>query len=232
MKKIAYVFDGEHETAQMFLRNGWMLHGPDTDEAPDLVIFTGGEDVSPSYYQEANVASYNNPVRDAYETEVFEKFKDTPKVGICRGGQFLNVLSGGRMWQDTDNHGRYHVLTDLVTGKEVFVSSTHHQMMRPSDDAETVAVAKESTYRLSADYNETREENPHYHDFEVLFYDRTQSLCFQPHPEYFDAEDTEKYFFELLERYFKFNEEKYWVQDFTKNPVIDFELEKDITDAA
>jgi gamma-glutamyl-gamma-aminobutyrate hydrolase PuuD len=205
MNKIVHVFDGDYLTVAMFQRNGWSVLGADTEGTPDLVIFTGGSDVSPSYYNEVNVASGPDPARDAYESEIFEAYRDTPKAGICRGGQFLNVMSGGRMWQDTDRHGRYHKLRDLLTGKDHFVSSTHHQMMRPSGLAEIVAVADESTYRMAATAHNVKAVE-HYQDIEVLYYPVTKSLCFQPHPEYDDAGETEKYFFELLERYFKFDE--------------------------
>lgn len=210
MNKIAYVFDGDGYTCRMFSKAGWSLHGVDTDEEPSLIVFTGGEDVTPAYYGEKNVTSACNPHRDAEEKEIFDRFPDTPKVGICRGGQFLNVLSGGRMFQDTDGHGRYHDLKDLLTGKTHFVSSTHHQMMRPSEEGQLVAIARESSYRLADQMHQ--EWGPHdggySDDIEVVYYPRTKSLCFQPHPEYPDAKGTETYFFELLERFFKFDQEK------------------------
>lgn len=217
MKKIVHVFDGDELTVRMFQKNGWELYGIDTDEGPNLIVFTGGEDVSPAYYGEANVDSYCNPHRDAYEFEIFHKFNGIPKVGICRGGQFLNVMSGGRMWQDTDMHGRYHTLRDLLTGRDIFVSSTHHQMMRPSGLAQIVAVADESTYR-TADKAHNVKAFEHYQDIEILFYPETQSLCFQPHPEYPDADETEGYFFELIERFFKFNEAEGFPDNTYYNP--------------
>lgn len=207
MNKIVHVFDGDPQTVRMFQKNGWNVLHHDAEGDPDLVVFTGGADVSPSYYGEDNVASDCDPARDAYETQIFEGYRDIPKVGICRGGQFLNVLSGGRMWQDTDRHGRYHKLRDILTGRDIAVSSTHHQMMRPSGLAEIVAVADESTYRLAAT-SHVMKAHEHYQDIEVIYYPVTKSLCFQPHPEYYDAKDTETYFFELLERYFKFDSEE------------------------
>lgn len=202
-KKVVHVFDHDYLTIMMFRKRNWSIFGVDTDDISDidLVVFSGGEDVSPSLYGEKNVDSYCNPQRDAHETEIFDNFKDIPKVGICRGGQFLNVLSGGRMWQDTDGHGRYHELTDIKTGTPWYVSSTHHQMMRPSEDAEIVAIAHQSDYRKAAiDFEFSGQTD--YDDIEVLWYPKTNSLCFQPHPEYTDAEQTEAYFFSLLHRYF------------------------------
>lgn len=195
--KVVHIVGGDYLTEKMFHKKNWAIYGQDTNEKPDLVVFTGGEDVTPSLYHEANVASHCNWMRDAEEIEEFKNFPDTPKVGICRGGQFLNVMSGGKMYQDTDNHCGDHVVYDLETGSEHVVTSTHHQMMRPSYDAIIVGVANESSYVLSADYDGVVED-----DIEVVYYDKTKSLCFQPHPEYHNAEQTEEYFFELLNRYF------------------------------
>lgn len=195
--KVVYIVGGDHSTEQMFHKKNWAIYGQDTHLKPDLVVFTGGEDVTPSLYHEANVASHCNWMRDAEEIEEFENFSDTPKVGICRGGQFLNVMSGGKMYQDTDNHCQSHMVFDLDTGHEYLVTSTHHQMMRPSEDATIVGVANESSYVLAAGGEKIVED-----DIEVVYYDKTKSLCFQPHPEYHGAEETEKYFFELLNRYF------------------------------
>jgi gamma-glutamyl-gamma-aminobutyrate hydrolase PuuD len=220
MNKIVHVFDGDGLTVQMFQKNGWGVLHHDAEGTPDLIVFTGGADVSPSYYDEENVASDCNPARDAFESGMYETYRDIPKVGICRGGQFLNVMSGGRMWQDTDRHGRYHILRDLLTGKNIFVSSTHHQMMRPSGLAEIIAVADESTYRMAAKIHAVKAIE-HYQDIEIVYYPVTKSLCFQPHPEYPDAGETEKYFFELLERIFKFD----GVDDRIRVPDYDEEIE-------
>lgn len=195
--KVVHVVGGDHLIEKMFHKRNWAIYRQDTNSEPDLVVFTGGEDVTPSLYQEANVASYCDWVRDTFEIDEFNNFPTTPKAGICRGGQFLNVMSGGKMYQDTDNHCQNHVVYDLETGSEHFVTSTHHQMMRPSDGAIIVGVANESTYVRSANGESMIED-----DIEVVYYDNTKSLCFQPHPEYHGAEETEEYFFELLNRYF------------------------------
>lgn len=106
----------------------------DGHHAVDLVVFTGGADVSPGLYgHEHHHTTYNDVFRDQMEAQAFERcsMHDIPMVGICRG-QFLNVMSGGEMYQDVSGHGMPHEITDLVTGETVYVSSTHHQMMKPS----------------------------------------------------------------------------------------------------
>lgn len=52
----------------------------------DLLVFTGGEDVSPDYYNEIKGKyTSTNVKRDALESDMFHLFKNVPKLGICRG---------------------------------------------------------------------------------------------------------------------------------------------------
>jgi gamma-glutamyl-gamma-aminobutyrate hydrolase PuuD len=54
----------------------------------DLVVFTGGEDVTPSFYGDKK-HSYtgNSPERDEREAQLFNRCveRNIPMVGICRG---------------------------------------------------------------------------------------------------------------------------------------------------
>lgn len=167
----------------------------------DLICFTGGEDINPVYYNEEKHFKTNcHPARDVRETLIYEKFLDIPKVGICRGGQLLNVLSGGKMFQDVDGHRRHHKIIDLLlTKKKLIVPSGHHQMMIPTKDSVVLAVAFESTVCLSCS------EPPHpklKYDPEVIWIPKTNSLCYQSHPEWRLEEDKEgvheQYFFSLV----------------------------------
>jgi hypothetical protein len=206
----------------MFLKREFK--GTNKLEDADLVCFTGGEDVTPSWYGETSLrGTHFDTGRDLDDKYIYDLCVSggTPMVGICRGGQFLNVMNGGRMWQHVDNHGRYHELTDLETGTIHSVSSTHHQMMRPSLEATLVAIAHESTKKIAAKdwwmYNVADNVRPKNfvredYDTEVVWYEKTKCLCFQPHPEFgagyarsSEAGDKcgESYFFELLKRYFK-----------------------------
>lgn len=184
---------------KMFQERGWEVVSK-TGEDPDLVQFTGGEDVSPSLYGELpHPATYSNPARDMLESVEFLRYMDTPKAGICRGGQFLNVMSGGSMWQHVDNHTQTH----YAVGSNIpvtEVTSTHHQMMRPSELAKVLLVSFPalSTYKQSAE-STTLDDGE---DVEVVFYEHTSSLCFQPHPEYVkDDHPCRDLYFNLLEEY-------------------------------
>jgi len=125
-----YVIGNDYPYEKMFERNGWELT---SYEDAEFVQFTGGEDVSPILYGENNVGSGCNPRRDVVEVAIFRDAfrKQKNLLGICRGSQFLNVMSGHSLWQDVDQHaiGGGHIAI-LYDGSEVKVSSTHHQMMR------------------------------------------------------------------------------------------------------
>jgi len=77
----------------------------------DAIIFTGGEDVVPSYYgkQADSSRCETNPARDSLE---FALIKESlrlklPVFGVCRGQQILNVALGGTLIVDipTDHPG-------------------------------------------------------------------------------------------------------------------------------
>jgi carbamoylphosphate synthase small subunit len=172
--------------ARMFLSRGWEVQyevGDDTD----LIQFTGGADVSPSYYGESkHPYTSTNPTRDAQESEIFQNWVGKkPMAGICRGGQLLNVLSGGAMWQHVNGHAvrGTHPANCLVTDQIYEVSSTHHQMMRPNEGTnfELWLWASEASTKENYEGPQAYSDK----DAECLFYPETRSLCFQPHPEYF-----------------------------------------------
>lgn len=182
---------GASHVYEMFQQAGFKRFTPmSKTERPDLTCFLGGEDVSPKLYGEEQLkGTHINERRDRREIDTFEWAKGMPKVGICRGGQLLNVLSGGAMWQHVDNHTGTHLALDLTDHEYYEVTSTHHQMMIGGPNSDILVVAWEASKRLSA----KQREQPSY-DTEVLFYKTTNSLCFQPHPEYKPG-DTRDLFF-------------------------------------
>jgi putative glutamine amidotransferase len=94
-----------------------------------LMVFTGGEDVTPSLYGEINTYSDNSIARDREEVFNFHVAKRCGwKVfGVCRGHQFLNVMQGGRLIQHITNyHNSLHSLENNLFNF-IDVNSTHHQ---------------------------------------------------------------------------------------------------------
>ena len=218
MPNTVYIVGGSNQYTRMFLQRGWDVTA--IIEEADLVQFTGGEDVTPALYGEPNHRTTgNNPRRDEYEKEIFDYcvIMGTPMTGICRGGQFLNVMNGGKMWQDVDNHGRAHDADVAGYIGKVYVSSTHHQMMRPNTEVEHIVLmtASQSTTKecMGKDYvivNYVRKD-VNGDDIESVYYPTTRSLCYQPHPE-FATNGCQDVYFHFIDNYLMANLDKFEVK--------------------
>ena len=73
-------------------------------EECDGILFTGGNDVSPSLYEEGFDPACGElcPQRDKLEYALLSEAlnRDVPLLGICRGAQFINAALGGSLYQD------------------------------------------------------------------------------------------------------------------------------------
>jgi hypothetical protein len=190
--KTVYI-EGERDGSyhDMWRRWGWETVR-DVDEA-QVIQFTGGEDVDPDLYdEEPHPQTYFSRHRDEccidlYQYAVNNGIKMT---GICRGGQFLNVMNGGKMFQHCDGHGIWDTHEAIIreSGVIVQVTSTHHQIMRPSDSGIVLMEANQlgtfKEHMFLADGKWYIEDCPGGDDIEAVFYPDTMSLCYQPHPEY------------------------------------------------
>ena len=192
MSKKVYIEMPNEQYHSMFLDRGWsIVRSP---KEADLIQFTGGSDVSPGYYREkTHPTTNNNRARDKREVLLFgiAKANKTPMAGICRGGQFLNVMCGGRLWQNVDRHaiGGTHEAIDLLSGETFQVTSTHHQMMKPGLGARVVITAHLTTKRESMIGDCIFEGKGATNgglepDVEAVFYKDERVFCFQPHPEF------------------------------------------------
>lgn len=205
-----YIIGGGFEYIKLMYRLG--CDGAKGLDDADVVLFTGGEDVNPALYGEVCMAkTHYSRDRDEKEKAIFEAalLKKLPMIGICRGGQFLNVMNGGKMWQHVTGHTIEHVarieippFNENDMRRTIKVTSTHHQMMIPTEHAIVLATANEAYEKHSFDrYVAGRggNDNP---DTEVVFYDDTNCLCFQPHPEFKTAPaDCVDFFEECLENF-------------------------------
>ena len=186
--KLVYVEGQDYLTCNMWERHGYGIT-EDVDEA-DIVCFTGGADVSPLLYFEKNTTSYCDRDTDLLSTALYSRVSwrnDVLLVGICRGGQFLNVMQGGSMRQHVDGHGEWD--GHYLNGPDgpVHVRSDHHQAMVSNK-------ALSPRVYISTDEEEVEE---------IVVYVEQEVLCFQPHPEYTPAgSDTEDLFFDLVEEFF------------------------------
>lgn len=202
-----------HLVRRMFANEQWECV-TDLYDA-DIVCFVGGSDVSPNIYgQHVHRTTHTNQERDSHEIEIYNLAlaMGIPMVGICRGGQLLNVMNGGDMYQDVDNHnlGHHNAWIPHST-KPYLVSSVHHQMMIPNYDVEhEVLLATNQAFsrkRMSPLRDDMSFEivqyapKSHNTDVEALFYPDTRCLCFQPHPEYSGEKNitTKELFFEFID---------------------------------
>ncbi|MGH2461681.1 MAG: gamma-glutamyl-gamma-aminobutyrate hydrolase family protein [Chloroflexota bacterium] len=147
----------------------------------DGILFTGGVDVSPMLYHEPMNGTENSDwSRDYVETEQFwlARRRHLPILGICRGLQFLNVITGGSLVQhlSTDVHRdptgqhkpRSHqvainpksrlakILADATDSDEtepltIEVNSYHHQGVTTSHLSPTLLEAASSVVPGPAD---------------------------------------------------------------------------------
>lgn len=119
---------------------------PAIDLSYDGLILGGGNDVHPRYYgQEIDGAEDFDEMRDEREIALAKAYikAGKPILGICRGGQLLNVVFGGTLIQHlacTDEHKvageEWHShgviaekgsIFEKIYGKNFRVNSLHHQ---------------------------------------------------------------------------------------------------------
>lgn len=175
----------------------------------DLVLFTGGEDVNPErYYEKVGKYTSINAVRDEKEIDTYYRFNGhCLLLGICRGNQLLTVLSGGKLIQHVEGHGRDHFM--MVRDVRYKITSSHHQMIYPFDlserDYELIA---HSEYFQSNTYlngnNEETELSKNFLEPEIVYYKNTNALCIQGHPEWSHCtKRTSNMCLNLIDKYLK-----------------------------
>lgn len=195
MSNNVYIINGDGAYRKLWESFGYKVVY-DINQA-DVIQFTGGSDVNPHLYGEKEHPRAGvNPERDRVEEKVYINAlkRGVKMAGICRGGQFLNVMNGGRMFQHCDGHAIHgtHPALIIENRKEVEVSSTHHQIMRPNYDKGIVLMESAVKFCRTMENMEgdVIMNTPHGHEVEAVFYPDTNCLCFQPHPEFFAGRDS------------------------------------------
>lgn len=134
----------------------------------DGILFPGGPDIHPLYYNEEPRKNLGKVYTDLDEfqialmKEVLSKNK--PILGICRGFQLMNVVMGGTLTQDLSEKNIYvkhymdcekHVIAHKVKinsgtflydiyGNEMYVNSYHHQIVEKlGKDFEVLALSSD-----------------------------------------------------------------------------------------
>jgi gamma-glutamyl-gamma-aminobutyrate hydrolase PuuD len=123
----------------------------------DGIIFVGGGDFDPAYYNERPIAQMGkiNVSRDAFEMKLVYLAAEhsMPILGICRGLQLINIAFGGSLYQDlptqyNDKRIRHQqqqpydeashavyvephtVFSGIVKDRRLMVNSSHHQAIK------------------------------------------------------------------------------------------------------
>lgn len=168
------------------LGNAKTVFSPPELEGAKLLILLGGEDISPSIYNQAPVRTYASEVpspRDRVEVNLAKAAiqEGIPILGICRGAQLLCALGGGSLYQHVAGHGgKDHVV--YVNGEEYWTNSAHHQMMIPTDDMEVLGVTpclSPKKWMDQEDPVEATEDEP-----ELVYMPKLNALAVQGHPEW------------------------------------------------
>lgn len=181
----------------------------DTMKDADLIVFTGGEDVNPDYYNsKLGKHTYINDNRDKYEISEFLKALSLGKkmCGICRGSQFLCVMSGGSLVQHQSHPSNIHKMF-TYTNEIIDVSSSHHQAQYPFDlpkeNYKILGYTKNlCNYHLNGNNTEL---NPEFEVEDCIYY-KINALGIQSHPEWlYDSnyQITINYYQELLNKFMK-----------------------------
>lgn len=184
--KTVYVVGIDYAITKMFKENDWRV-SDSIESHLDLIVFTGGEDLNPRLYGEKPQGAVGwNDHRDQQEKMIYNKYVNKiPMAGICRGGQFLNVMNGGKMIQHIPNHAGDHdvfIEQGFYFGGVTPLREGHHQGMIEGPNAVVIGT-------------DVRDQNR-----EILYYPETKSFCFQAHPEW-QHKNTETMFFNLLEEF-------------------------------
>lgn len=160
-------------------------------EQADVVMFTGGEDVDPRMYNEPrNKRTHSNYARDLEEKEYFDKAKklNLPCIGICRGSQFLCVMSGGKLVQDQRNPGQEHniFVRDFKGDRKTLnITSTHHQAAYPFNlNCWDYTIYGWTENMCDHHYDGNDAELKPDKECEIVYYSNTRSLGIQGHPEF------------------------------------------------
>lgn len=167
-----------------------------------LVMFTGGEDVHPSFYDGVDCGiSFTNLHRDMYEQEIFKTCRqhNIKMTGICRGFQFLNVMCGGRMYQHFLGHAIFgrHPAYFAYNERTAPVSSTHHQLVELGPEATALVWAPEklSKYYINADGNSISNVE---REIEAAVFPRFNAFGVQFHPEMMAEHEPGRVFYQEM----------------------------------
>ena len=157
----------------------------------DFILFDGGADVSPKLYKEKQHPQTEiNFARDLLEKSIYLQFlnKHTKYLGICRGNQFLNVMSGGTLIQHLPDYNlmqnykhnvficpdtKLELYTEFNQCRYMQVNSTHHQAIKTLGENSIVTLIDEKGviegFETKDDKIRAVQCHPEFLDFKIAF---------------------------------------------------------------
>jgi putative glutamine amidotransferase len=122
----------------------------------DGIIFTGGEDVEPSYYGKAGDSARCtiNHERDIQEFALIQEALalKMPIFGICRGQQILNVALGGTLIVDIPQDYK----TEIIHREEDYLKCYHPVSLKPN--TVLFSICKTSNGLVSSNHHQAIEK--------------------------------------------------------------------------
>jgi gamma-glutamyl-gamma-aminobutyrate hydrolase PuuD len=192
-KKLVYVV-GASKSYASWLKDFQLTNAI---EKANLIVFTGGEDVDPSIYNEPkNGRTSSNLQRDKKERIAFDIACDLeiPMLGICRGSQLLCALSGGRLIQHQENPHSVHDI-ETYDGKVIPITSSHHQAQYPyemsPDSFKLIAWTENMSHTHQNGEGKEISDKP-FKEAEIVYYPKTNALGIQGHPEWMNEKRDEE----------------------------------------
>ena len=184
-------------------------------EECDLLVFPGGLDVDPNIYgepagQRTSFDKKSDKNWIGYYKDAIGKGKKV--LGICKGSQFVCVMSGGKIIQHVENHAIFDTHAIKIEDKIFEVTSTHHQMMdlSPLSDKnyELLAYTPEKLSTTYLDGYDDEMATPPDKEVEAVFFNGNGTLSIQFHPEFMHPEDPiHKVIGKWLEKVFSYKTE-------------------------
>lgn len=199
-------FDAIYQTSELVTAEE-ITKGADIDA---LVIW-GGEDISPSLYNERpSRFTGAGPLpsrRDIVERDACLAAikRGIPLIGVCRGAQLLCALAGGRLIQHVEGHGRNHMM-QTHDDLRIITNSYHHQMMFPYD-VEHKLLAWASPKVSNMHINQDGQNDPAmavHSEPEIVWFPKIKGLAIQGHPEFVANPDESpfvQYCLDLIDEY-------------------------------
>lgn len=128
-------------------------------ETFDGIIFTGGGDIHPQFYdtkQHKMTGALNQTVdttRDESELMLFKAFfaHKKPILGICRGMQLINIAMGGTLTQHIDERGIKEVHMNS-TEKGLWYVTSHS--VQVDENSRLYAITNELTFQVNSAHHQ------------------------------------------------------------------------------